>query len=63
MWIIVAPLIAVQFAHNGFGIFTFLGTLVWLIGFIFKAGGDWQLAHFKANSTNKGSLLKSGLWD
>lgn len=46
MWIIVAPLIAVQFAHNGFGIFTFLGTLVWLIGFIFKAGGDWQLAHF-----------------
>lgn len=25
----------------------FLGLLVWLIGFIFEAGGDFQLARFK----------------
>ena len=36
--------------------------LVWLIGFIFEAGSDWQLARFKADPSNKGKLLTTGLW-
>jgi len=62
MWIVAAPLIATQFAPKSFGILTIFGALVWLIGFIFEAGGDWQLAHFKADHANKGELLTTGLW-
>lgn len=39
-----------------------VGVLVWLIGFIFEAGGDWQLARFKSNPENKGKLLTTGFW-
>jgi len=36
--------------------------IVWIIGFVFEAGGDAQLAAFKANPANKGRLLNTGLW-
>jgi steroid 5-alpha reductase family enzyme len=39
-----------------------LGTVFWVIGFLFEAIGDWQLAIFKANPANKGKVIKSGLW-
>ncbi|NND52929.1 MAG: DUF1295 domain-containing protein [Flavobacteriaceae bacterium] len=35
---------------------------VWLIGFLFESVGDYQLARFKANPSNKGKVLDSGLW-
>jgi steroid 5-alpha reductase family enzyme len=40
----------------------FAGIIVWMIGITFEAGGDWQLAKFKANPANKGKLLTAGLW-
>jgi len=40
----------------------YLGVTVWLIGFIFEAGGDYQLARFKKDPSNKGRVLDSGLW-
>ena len=39
-----------------------VGCVVWLVGFIFEAGGDWQLSSFKRNPANKGKLLRDGLW-
>lgn len=39
-----------------------LGAAVWLIGFIFEAVGDAQLARFIKDPTNKGRLMQSGLW-
>lgn len=39
-----------------------LGVAVWAVGFVFEAGGDWQLARFKADPENKGKLLTTGLW-
>ena len=50
------------------GIFAYLGTALWLIGFLFEAVGDWQLATFlKANKNYEGSIenkpvLDKGLW-
>ncbi len=38
------------------------GFLVWIVGFVFEAGGDWQLTQFKKNPANKGQLLRDGLW-
>jgi len=40
----------------------YIGIIVWLIGFIFEAGGDFQLARFKRNLENKGKVLNTGFW-
>ena len=39
-----------------------LGASVWAVGFFFEAVGDWQLARFKADFTNKGRVMDQGLW-
>ncbi len=40
----------------------YLGLTAWIIGFFFEAVGDWQLARFKANPSNKGLVMDQGLW-
>ncbi len=40
----------------------YIGIMVWLIGFAFEAGGDFQLARFKQKASNKGKVLDSGFW-
>lgn len=64
MLIVAAPLIAVLAAnptdtncsceYAGFGL--------WLVGFMFEAGGDSQLSRFKKDPANKGKLLTTGYW-
>jgi steroid 5-alpha reductase family enzyme len=39
-----------------------LGGAVWLVGFVFEAVGDLQLARFKKNPGNRGRVITSGLW-
>ena len=43
-------------------IIDYLGILIWLIGFTFEAGGDFQLSRFKKDSKNKGKVLNTGFW-
>jgi steroid 5-alpha reductase family enzyme len=64
MWLISAPLLGAQYytGHAKLNMLDILGVLVWLIGIIFEAGGDFQLARFKANPQNKGKVLDTGLW-
>jgi steroid 5-alpha reductase family enzyme len=38
------------------------GLILWGVGFIFEAVGDWQLAAFKSNPANKGKVMVQGLW-
>ena len=40
----------------------YIGIGIWLIGFVFEAGGDYQLMRFKKNTNNKGTLLITGFW-
>jgi steroid 5-alpha reductase family enzyme len=35
---------------------------LWLVGFVFQAGGDRQLARFKRDPANRGKLFQGGLW-
>jgi steroid 5-alpha reductase family enzyme len=44
------------------GLVAFIGIVVWVIGFVFEALGDWQLKQFLANKANKGKLMTKGLW-
>ncbi len=64
MWIIGLPLLAAQYYPDPTRLTWLdgLGVVVWGIGFIFEALGDWQLSRFKANPANKGKLLTSGVW-
>jgi steroid 5-alpha reductase family enzyme len=64
MWLISAPLLGALFnaTSQGIGFPELAAGSVWLIGFIFEAGGDFQLARFKADEGNKGKLLDTGFW-
>lgn len=39
-----------------------IATAVWVTGFIFEAGGDWQLMRFRQRRDSKRQVLDSGLW-
>jgi steroid 5-alpha reductase family enzyme len=64
MWIVALPIIAAQ--TSGFpAILTpldMLGVSLWAFGLIFEAISDWQLERFKHDTTNKGTILTTGLW-
>jgi steroid 5-alpha reductase family enzyme len=64
MWLISAPLLGAQYygKENNFGILDYVGIAFWITGFVFEAGGDYQLAVFKSNPENKGKVLNSGFW-
>jgi len=63
MWLISVPLLGAQFyLGNSLGILDYLGIIIWIIGFVFEAGGDFQLARFKSDPANKGKILSTGFW-
>jgi len=35
---------------------------IWLIGFVFESGGDYQMARFKKDIRNKGKVMDKGFW-
>lgn len=47
---------------NGLIWLDYIGIVLFIIGFTFEAGGDFQLAKFKSNPNNKGKVLKTGFW-
>ena len=61
-WIVSLPLLAAIAGRGAMGFLDFLGVVLWLMGMVFEAGGDWQLARFKADPDNKGKVLNRGLW-
>jgi steroid 5-alpha reductase family enzyme len=64
LWIISAPLLAAQIrpTPDHLTLLDLLGAVVWAIGFFFEAVGDLQLTRFKANPSNKGKVLNTGVW-
>lgn len=49
-------------AGTGIGPVAALGFSLWAIGFFFEAVGDYQLARFLGNPSNKGKIMDQGLW-
>ena len=65
LFIISLPIIntfASNKSANSLSWWQILGIIVWIVGFIFEVGGDYQLEKFKKNPTNKGKLLTTGFW-
>lgn len=64
MMMVSLPLLGVNKgarAHD-LNLLDYLGVIVWVIGFVFEAGGDYQLARFKQDPKNKGKILNTGFW-
>lgn len=61
--IIVFPVIFMNISGNvKLSSLTFVGLIVWIVGFIFESLGDKQLKEFKSKPENKGKLMTIGLW-
>jgi steroid 5-alpha reductase family enzyme len=63
LWLVSAALLGGMFNQDdGLNLFDYIGILLWVVGFIFEAGGDLQMARFKSKVENKGKLMDRGLW-
>lgn len=61
-WIISLPLLGSILSARELGAVDGAGSLLWLLGLVFEAGGDWQLARFTADPANRGRVMDRGLW-
>ncbi len=64
MMIVALPLLGINFgkAAGNLNFLDYMGMALWIIGFSFEAGGDFQLARFKADINNRGRVLNTGFW-
>lgn len=62
--LIASPVILVNVDRSSpyAGRFWLAGLLVWVLGYLFEAVGDAQLARFKRDPANKGRIMDRGLW-
>lgn len=61
-WLVSLPLLAAINSQNPINWLDYIALLLWLIGMFFEVIGDYQLARFKADSSNKGKVMSQGLW-
>jgi steroid 5-alpha reductase family enzyme len=61
-WFISLPLLIAITSSGELGLLDYAASLLWLVGFVFEAGGDYQLARFRADEGNRGKVLDTGLW-
>ena len=63
MLIISSPLVLVNRSpESGLTLLDALGGILWFIGFLFEAVGDYQLKRFKQKPESKGKIMTTGLW-
>jgi len=64
LWIISLVVQSGQIASMpaGLGWMDGAGFLIWAIGIVFEAVGDFQLSRFKADPGNRGKVMDQGLW-
>lgn len=47
---------------GGVLLLSFIGLIIWVIGFYFETVGDIQMFLFKKDKNNKGKIMNQGLW-
>jgi steroid 5-alpha reductase family enzyme len=63
MWIVSLPVQLGQADDTpDLGWIAAIGVAVWLVGLLFETVGDAQLAAFKADPANAGTVMDRGLW-
>lgn len=62
MFLISMPVNLYNRFDGGVNFYSFIGLLIWVIGFYFETVGDLEMFFFKKNPKNKGRVMKYGLW-
>lgn len=61
--LVVSPVLFINtYAVSELSTYTYIGIIVWIIGFFFESVGDAQLKKFIQNVDNKGKIMNQGLW-
>ncbi len=62
--VIAVPLLFTQAGQRPaeFTAFDLAAIAVWCVGFFFESVGDYQLGQFRAEASNRGKVLNTGLW-
>ena len=61
-WFVSLPVQVAAVTSRPLGWVVALGVAVWLLGVVFEALGDAQLAAFKSDPANRGAIMDRGLW-
>ncbi len=63
-WVVALPvtLAMADATPSGLSPVAAVGVALWAVGLYFEAVGDWQLARFKADPSNRGLVMDQGLW-
>ena len=61
-WIVSAAPLAALTGDHAFGVLDVAGIVVAVVGFLFEAIGDAQMAAFKADPSHRGQVMDRGLW-
>jgi steroid 5-alpha reductase family enzyme len=61
-WIVSLPLMGAFASIGALGWLDYAAMALWLLGFVFEAGADWQLRRFAARRTDAEAVLDHGLW-
>ena len=62
MWFVSLPVQVAMFTQGEANAATWIGVLVWVVGFTFETVGDLQLTRFRNDPSSKGRVLDTGLW-
>ncbi|MEV6319224.1 DUF1295 domain-containing protein [Streptomyces sp. NPDC051776] len=62
VWLVSLPVQAAAYETGPVSFLAWLGTALWLLGLTFETVGDHQLARFRADPANRGTLMDRGLW-
>jgi len=61
-WVIALPLLPAIASVSALSWIDAVAAVLWLVGFVFETGGDYQLSRFKAREENRGRVLDTGFW-
>lgn len=62
MFLVSLPVTLYNRFDGGVMFYSFIGLLVWVLGFYFETVGDLQMFFFKKDPKNKGKIMDQGLW-
>ena len=61
LFVILTPIIWLNSSSSSFGFISYVGLVIWLVGFFFEVVGDYQLSKFIKNK-KPGEIMTKGLW-
>jgi steroid 5-alpha reductase family enzyme len=62
VWIVSLPVQGASARAGGLGWLDFVGIALWAVGLFFEGVGDAQMARFKADASNRDTVMDRGLW-